>query len=241
MTNEQGMVSLQGLLLWAMTERTAREIEKLPSPKELKAMFPDTTQFQKRVLDAVARQEKENRRNGLRALRIAKNVLVAAAILTSLLASTLMVNAQVRAAVVNTIIEWTERAVGVQFEVEGEPMAALPEGYGPHYIPEGFIYQAASSWKQQDAFSYGYEKAGGIGNLSIEASVANGTSGYWMDNEQIAYDQITFEGEPAYLGTFHDGTGYVMLWVSEGVEVMLYYNDAEATLTELYRIAEQIY
>ena len=62
-----------------------------------------------------------------------------------------------------------------------------------------------------------------------------------MDNEHIIYDKITFEGETAYLGTFRDGTGYVVLWVSEGVEIMLYYHDAEATVSELYRIAENMY
>ena len=238
MANERETVSLQGMIRWALAECAAREIDALPDIQELNALDPDTAAFRRRVFSAIGKWKKQEKR---RPLRVLKHIIVAAAVLISVLFGTLMVNASVRTAVVNTIIEWTERAIGVQFEVEGEPMAALPEDYGPHYIPEGFIYQTGSSWRNQDAFSYGYEKADGIGSLSIEAGIANGSSGYWMDNEHIIYDKITFEGETAYLGTFRDGTGYVMLWVSEGVEIMLYYHDAEATVSELYRIAENMY
>ena len=59
----------------------------------------------------------------------------------SMLFATLMTNAEMRAAVVNTLIEWTENFVRIQYEVEGKGPAVLPEGYGPYYIPDGFVYQ----------------------------------------------------------------------------------------------------
>ena len=170
-----------------------------------------------------------------------KRTVVAAAILASFLSCVLMANASVRAAVVNTMIEWTGRDIGIRFEVEGEPLAALPDGYGPHYIPEGMIYQDDISWKVRDQVLYSYVSEDGTSVLDIQITVAQNGSAYWIDNEHLVYEKITFNGVTAYYG---HGTSVggdeisTLLWVKDGIEHDIYTN---VSMSELFEIAENIY
>lgn len=238
---EEQTVSLRTLIQWGLEEDTERRIAALPPLQEIQALLGDTAAFRRRVLEAAARLLRAGHRSKRHPLRVVGKILTAAAILVSLLFCVLMANASVRAAVVNTIIEWTDRSVGIQFEMTGTPLTNLPEGYGPHYIPEGMIYQDDVSWKVNDQISYSYVAEDGTSAVDIQITIANNSSGYWMDNEHILYDRITFSGETAYLGIFKNGTGYVMLWVDDGIEIYIYYIGSEASLSELYHIAENIY
>ena len=238
---EEQTVSLRTLIQWGLEEDTERRIAALPPLQEIEALLGDTAAFRRRVLEAAAHLLRAGRCSKRHLLRVVRKTLTAAAILVSLLFCVLMAKASVRAAVVNTIIEWTDRSVGIRFEMTGTPLTNLPEGYGPHYIPEGMIYQDDVSWKVNDQISYSYVSEDGTSAVDIQITIANNSSGYWMDNEHILYDRITFSGETAYLGTFKNGTGYVMLWVNGGIEIYIYYIGSEASLSELYHIAENIY
>ena len=241
MKQEPELVSLRELLKAACEESVRREVDAYPTPKELKEKYPDTSEATRRTFAALGVERKALLRARRRSLHVVRKTLVAAVIVLSMLFATLMTNAEMRAAVVNTLIEWTENFVRIQYEVEGKGPAVLPEGYGPHYIPEGLIYQDDVSWKVNDQISYSYVSEDGTSAVDIQITIANNSSGYWMDNEQILYDRITFSGETAYLGTFKNGTGYVMLWVNGGIEIYIYYIGSEASLSELYHIAENIY
>lgn len=240
MASENMTVSLRMLLQIACTENARREMETLPTPRELERRYPDTTDLTGRVLGAVKarRTAAKTRRHSL---RMARRAVSAAAILMSLLFCTMMASASIRTAVVNTIIEWTEQAIGIQFETEGESPLVLPENYGPHYIPEGLVYQKEVSWTTDDTFLYVYQSEDKSSALSIQGGIAQNNAGYWIDNEHIQYQQITFNDAPAYLGTFDNGAGYVMVWVEQGVEIMIYFESDAASLSELYQIAENIY
>ena len=241
MKQEPELVSLRELLKAACEESVRREVDAYPTPKELKEKYPDTSEATRRTFAALGVERKALLRARRRSLHVVRKTLVAAVIVLSMLFATLMTNAEMRAAVVNTLIEWTENFVRIQYEVEGKGPAVLPEGYGPHYIPEGMIYQDDVSWKVNDQISYSYVSEDGTSAVDIQITIANNSSGYWMDNEHILYDRITFSGETAYLGTFKNGTGYVMLWVNGGIEIYIYYIGSEASLSELYHIAENIY
>lgn len=233
--------SLQELIRWALAEQTDREIDALPTPAELDEMFPDTARFRRRVFDAVKAQEKAEKRAKRRILPIVKRTLLVAAVLAALLFGTLMTNASVRSAVINTIFEWTGRDVGIYFQIEGQPPAALPEDYGPHYIPDGFEYQEDMSHKNSKGLFYMYTTEEYSSVLIIKIHVAEGGSFYRIDNEQIAYEKITFQNMPAYLGhgtTENNSNTYVMIWVKDGIEYNIY---GEVSLSDLFEIAENIY
>ncbi|MBS5650990.1 MAG: DUF4367 domain-containing protein [Clostridiales bacterium] len=170
-----------------------------------------------------------------------RKTLVAAVIVLSMLFATLMTNAEMRAAVVNTLIEWTENFVRIQYEVEGKGPAVLPEGYGPHYIPDGFVYQEELSYSYSTRFSYAYESTDRTSMLNIEVGIAQTLSGYVMDNEHIDYVPVPFNDVTAYLGTFRQHDGYVLLWTKDNIEHQIYLESSTIPLSEVYRIAENIY
>lgn len=241
MRHEAESVSLYALIQWGLQEHTERQLAALPSPQEVDAVLGDTSDFCRRVLEAVQQLLRRQRSGKRRLLRAVRKTVVAAALLASLLFCTTMANASVRAAVVNTIIEWTEQAIGIQFEMAGESPVMLPENYGPHYIPAGFVFQQDLSWKDSGSFFYVYCSEDQKSTLSIEAKIAKNSGGYSMDNEHIDYEKVTCSGVTAYLGTFQEHDGYVMLWVKNGIENSIYIESRDITLPEVYQIAENIY
>lgn len=241
MMSREETYSLQEMIRWAMAEQTDREIDALPTPAELDEMFPDTAHLRQRVFDAVKQREKEEKRAKRRILPMVKRTLLVAAVLATLLFGTLMTNASVRSAVINTIFEWTGRDVGIYFQIEGEPPAALPEDYGPHYIPEGFEYQENLSQKNSRGLFYMYKTKDQQSTLMIKIQIAESKSFYRIDNEQMAYEKITFQNMPAYLGhgiTKNNSDTYVMIWVKDGIEYNIY---GAVSLSDLFEIAENIY
>ena len=237
MRHEQS-VSLPELMRWALAERAEQELSDMPSPQELQSMLGDLPELRRRVFSDLEGQQKSRSR---RPLRVLVRALIVAAVLVSILACMMMASAAVRGAVVNTIIDWTNRDVGIRFEVEGEPLSALPEGYAPHYIPEGMVCMEEVSWKSKTGFMYAYQSEDGATVLDIQVGIAENSSMYRIDNEHIIYDKITFNGVQAYLGTFEESRGYVMLWMKDGIEHMIYICGEGVTLSEVCAIAENIY
>ena len=153
MKHKPEMVLLRDLLKAACEESVQREVDAYPTPKELKEKYPDTSEVTRRTFEALGVERKALLRARRRSLHVIRKTLVAAVIVFSVLFATLMTNAEMRAAVVNTLIEWTENFVRIQYEVGGKGPAALPEGYGPHYIPDGFVYQEELSFYTVERFS----------------------------------------------------------------------------------------
>ena len=241
MKHEPEMVLLRDLLKAACEESVQREVDAYPTPKELKEKYPDTSEVTKRTFEALGVERKALLRARRRSLHVGRKTLVAAVIVFSVLFATLMTNAEMRAAVVNTLIEWTENFVRIQYEVGGKGPAVLPEDYGPHYIPDGFVYQEEVSFYTARRCSYGYKSTDGESTLGIEIGIAQTTSGYLIDNEHIDYAPVPFNDVTAYLGTFRQHNGYVLLWTKDNIEHQIYLESSTIPLSEVYRIAENIY
>lgn len=238
MAIEEKQVSLWSVMKFVMEQQAQELAETFQTPRELEEEFPDTSDLEYKVFSRIEAMQQEKGRQSLHVLR---RTMLVAAVLMSLLFATLMTNAAVRSAVVNTIIEWTGRDVGIRFESEGEPLTVLPEGYGPHYIPAGFVLLEDASFQEENgSFSYAYQTEDGVRILDIQVRIAENGSMYWMDNEQAEYERITFRGVKAYLGHGESVNGqetYIMLWVKDGIEHFIY---ATVSLSELFEVAENI-
>ena len=236
---ECSVVSLRLLLKFCLEQEARERMEACLSPRELEERYPDMTHLDRRVLPAVERlrgQEKARRRVPL---RILKRVLMTAAILISVFSCILVASASVRGELIATIINWNERDVGIRFEVAKPYLDRLPDGYGPHYIPEGLIFDDETSWRNEGDFFYTYLSEDETCALDIRVGVAKNTSGYVLDSEHTRFEKITFQGVEAYLGTFQMNEGYVMLWMKDGIEHYIY-TSGGLSLGEVYRIAENI-
>ena len=242
MAIEEKRVSLWSLMKFVMEQQAQEQAKVFQTPRELEEEFPDTSNLERRVFSEIEVMQQREKRKGRKPLHILRRTILVAAVLISLLFATLMTSAAVRSAVVNTIIEWTGRDVGMRFEIEGEPLTKLPEGYGPHYIPEWFVFLEEDSFEESNgSFSYAYQSEDGSRILDVQTRIAENGSMYWMDNELAEYEMITFQGTKAYLGHGESVGGqetYIMLWTKEGIEHFIY---ATVSLSELFEIAENIY
>ena len=129
--------------------------------------------------------------------------------------------------------------MSIRYEVEGHPLTALPEGYAPHYIPEGFVYNEEISFTEQNQILLDYENEAGY-FVQIAIRIAENGSIVVTDSEHITYKTIDFGEADAYFGTFDDGDGYVMYWFEDGMEHELYIN-AILPESEVVQIADNIY
>lgn len=241
MDNKNQEVSLRLLLKFCLEQEAQEWMEAYPSPKELAEMYPDTSGLRKKVFASIDKRQKEETRKKRKPLRIIKRTLLVAAVLISIFTCTLLTSATVRSAVVNTIMDWSGRDVGIQFVIEGEPLSALPDGYGPHYIPDGFEYEEDSALIDPGFINLDYISTDKLKTLTITISVLQNSSHTRMDNEYTEFDMIIFQGVTAYIGHWNsvDGAnGYFMIWAKDGIENQIY---GTVTLSELFKIAENIY
>lgn len=76
--------------------------------------------------------------------------------------------------------------MSIRYEVEGHPLTALPEGYAPHYIPEGFVYSEEDSYQDECSFRNYYTNAEGY-SIAIDVWVAEGASVVQSDTEHTYF------------------------------------------------------
>lgn len=241
MGDEGREVSLRLLLKFCFEQEAQERMESYLSPQELKELYPDMTALDQKVAEGIDALQKEEKRQLHRPLRVLKRTLLVAAVLISIFSCIMLTSAAVRNAIVNTIIDWTGRDVGIQFVIEGEPLSALPDGYGPHYIPNRFILEENNAVIDLDFINLNYMSEDGFEILTIRASVLQNLSQTRMDNEHTRFEMVTIFDTTAYLGkwTSVDGLeGYTMLWAKDGIENYIY---GTVALSELFKIAESIY
>lgn len=150
----------------------------------------------------------------------------------------LTVSADMRAFLKRTIAIWTGPNVDIRYEVDGHKLTELPEGYAPHYIPEGFEFDEEFSERFRGSFQYNYENADGC-FIMVTARIAENASLTSMDTEHTSFERIDYGEGDAYFGTFENSDGYAMFWFADGIEHELYIS-AELSREEVFKIADGI-
>lgn len=250
MRTQQTQIPFEELLARAAAESCRRRRESLP-PEEVLQGAHDFSALDRRMApwlkqldrehggETAAREHGQEAAPRRRSLRTLRRIALVAALLAALLMGVLTVSAELRAYVKEVIVQWGERNMTLQYEVDGHQLTELPEGYGPHYIPEGFEYVSEESYEYAEAFEKYYENEDGY-FIMVTVNTANNMSGISTDTEHITYQEISFGDGDAYFGTFKDGVGAVMYWFADGMEHELYIN-AYLPESEVYTIAENIY
>ena len=241
MTQPTREEAFDALLREAAAWRLRQALAALPSEECLRAEYGPLHRLDRRVRRSVRALQKAQQRRVLNrtSRRKMRRILLAAALLAALAAGTLAVSAELRLLVKDTLVEWMERNMSIRYEVEGHPLTALPEGYAPHYIPEGFVYTEEISFTEQNQILLDYENEAGY-FVQIAIRIAENGSIVVTDSEHITYKTIDFGEADAYFGTFDDGDGYVMYWFEDGMEHELYIN-AILPESEVFQIADNIY
>ena len=241
---QQPQISFDELLARAAAESCRRRWEALP-PEEFLQSHYDFSSLDRRMTLWLKQLHREHVRETMPqriSLRTLKRIALIAALLAALFMGALTVSAELRAYVKEIIVEWGEHNMTIQYEVEGHQLTELPNGYAPHYIPKGYVYDEENSFMQQSRMLMEYRKEDGS-YIQILARIAENTSMMSMDTEHTDFCDIEYGDGAAYFGTFENETGYVMFWVADGIEHELYisYITGDMPESEVYAIAESIY
>ena len=234
-------ISFDEMVRLALQEVERRRWAAYPDRETLRETYGDLSALKARI-DATLRAHRRQKEQALPrrvSLRSFKRALILAAILLALFSGIILVSAEIPMKVKQMIVEWTERDVGISYEVEGAAPQSLPADFGPHYIPEGFEYVEEESFTNEYFINMIYRNKRND-YLNIRAQIVMNNSTVWTDYENIIYQEININGISMNLGVFNEHTGYVLDWIGETINYRIYIT-GDVSMEELYKTAENIY
>ena len=125
--SERTEISFDAALMMALRADAQKELDELPTSAQLKERYPDTSRWDARLKAALHKRHP-----------VLKRVLVAALTLVILTLGALAVSADFRKAVYTMIQKFLPIEMQLTYQVDGEPLERLPDGYSDHYVPDGF-------------------------------------------------------------------------------------------------------
>ena len=125
--SERTEVSFDAALMMALRADAQKELDELPSPAQLMERYPDTFRWDARLKAALHKRRP-----------MLKRVLVAALTLVILTLGALAVSADFRKTVYTMIQKFLPIEMQLTYQVDGEPLEQLPNGYSDHYVPDDF-------------------------------------------------------------------------------------------------------
>ena len=230
--SEQTNISFEAALMIALRADAQKELDTLPTPEQLEELYPDTSQWDERM--AVALRRKKHR-------PMLKRVLVAALTLVVLTLGALAVSADFRKAVYTMIQKFLPIEMQLTYQVDGEPLEQLPNGYSDHYVPDGFERDYEQGYDNEISFLHAYVDVNDKNIFYyVDCSVIQDYGQVeTFDNEHTVYERIKVGTADATLGTNNSGgrTGYVLVWEKDGISHTII---GKISHDELLRIAESI-
>ena len=126
--SERTEISFDAALMMALRADAQKELDELPTPAQLEERYPDTSRWDARLKAALHKRRP-----------VLKRVLVAAMTLVILTLGALAVSADFRKAVYTMIQKFLPIEMQLTYQVDGEPLEQLPNGYSDHYVLDGFV------------------------------------------------------------------------------------------------------
>ena len=227
--SERTEVSFDAALMMALRADAQKELDELPSPAQLKERYPDTSRWDARLQAALHKRRP-----------VLKRVLIAVLTLVILTLGALAISAEFRRAVYTMIQKFLPIEMQLTYQMDGEPLEQLPNGYSDHYVPDGFERDYEQGYDNEISFLHAYVDA------NDKASFICGlfrNSRLWTNrnfrHEHTVYERIKVGTADATLGTNNSGgrTGYVLVWEKDGISHTII---GKISREELLRIAESI-
>ena len=143
--SERTEISFDVALMMALRADAQKELDELPTPAQLKERYPDTSRWDARLKAALHKRRP-----------VLKRVLVAAMTLVILTLGALAVSADFRKAVYTMIQKFLPIEMQLTYQVDGEPLEQLPNGYSDHYVPDGFERDYEQGYDNEISFLHAY-------------------------------------------------------------------------------------
>ena len=230
--SEQTNISFEAALMIALRADAQKELDTLPTPEQLEELYPDTSQWDERM--AVALRRKKHR-------PMLKRVLVAALTLVVLTLGALAVSADFRKAVYTMIQKFLPIEMQLTYQVDGEPLERLPDGYSDHYVLDGFEMDDAQKFERAENFLHVYSSKETEESYTVRCSIIQPGQQSLFDNEHTVYETVKVGEADATLGTSASENGdtvYILSWEQGGVSNTIMGNISR---DEIMKIAENVF
>ena len=227
--SERTEISFDAALMMALRADAQKELDELPTPAQLKERYPDTSRWDARLKAALHKRRP-----------VLKRVLVAALTLVILTLGALAVSADFRKAVYTMIQKFLPIEMQLTYQVDGEPLEQLPNGYSDHYVPDGFERDYEQGYDDAQAFLYVYSSKKSSIGYTVQCSVIQPGNQALFDNEHTTYKIVKIGDVDASLGTSTVESGisvYILNWEQDGIAHMIMGN---IPMDEVFKIAESI-
>ena len=227
--SEQTEVSFDAALMMALRADAQKELDELPTPAQLKERYPDTSRWDARLKAALHKRRP-----------VLKRVLAAALTLVILTLGALAVSADFRKAVYTMIQKFLPIEMQLTYQVDGEPLEQIPNGYSDHYVPDGFERDYEQGYDDAQAFLYVYSSKKSSIGYTVQCSVIQPGNQALFDNEHTTYKIVKIGDVDASLGTSTVESGisvYILNWEQDGIAHMIMGN---IPMDEVFKIAESI-
>ena len=227
--SERTEISFDAALVMALRADAQKELDELPTPAQLEERYPDTSRWDARLKAALHKRRP-----------VLKRVLVAAMTLVILTLGALAVSADFRRAVYTMIQKFLPIEMQLTYQVDGEPLEQLPNGYSDHYVPDGFERDYEQGYDDAQAFLYVYSSKKSSIGYTVQCSVIQPGNQALFDNEHTTYKIVKIGDVDASLGTSTVESGisvYILNWEQDGIAHMIMGN---IPMDEVFKIAESI-
>lgn len=227
--SERTDISFDAALMMALRADAQRELDSLPTPKQFEEIYPDTSQWDERMTEALKKKKHHP---------VLKRVLIAALTLVMLTVGALAVSADFRRAVYTMIQKFMPVEMQLTYQVDGEPLEQLPNGYSDHYVPDGFERDYEQGYDDAQAFLHVYTDIMTNDFYTVScAIVQNQNQKELFDNEHTKYRKVKMGDVEALLGE-DKNTGYYLVWEDEGITHTII---GRISIRELMLVAQKIY
>ena len=150
----------------------------------------------------------------------------------------LAVSADFRKAVYTMIQKFLPIEMQLTYQVDGEPLEQLPDGYSDHYVPDGFERDYEQGYDDAQAFLHVYTDIMTNDFYTVScAIVQNQNQKELFDNEHTKYRKVKMGDVEALLGE-DKNTGYYLVWEDEGITHTII---GRISIRELMLVAQKIY
>ena len=161
--------------------------------------------------------------------------------LVMLTVGALAVSADFRRAVYTMIQKFLPIEMQLTYQVDGEPLEWLPDGYSDHYVPDGFERDREQEFERAENFLHVYSSKESGEGYTVRCSIIQPGQQSSFDNEHTTYKNVKVGDADATLGTSVGESGdtvYILSWEQGGVSNTIMGNISR---DEIVRIAENIF
>ena len=152
----------------------------------------------------------------------------------------LAVSADFRKAVYTMIQKFLPIEMQLTYQVDGEPLERLPDGYSDHYVPDGFEMDNAQKFERAENFLHVYSSKETEESYTVRCPIIQPGQQSLFDNEHTVYETVKVGEADGVLGTSTDEHGknvYTLSWEHRGITHTVMGN---IPYDEIMKIAEGI-